>query len=72
MNMTQEEFDAREKEILQELPEAFRSFVSYYAWEKGHAYGFEEVLSHERDLVSELKKPIADWLSWLSSQMRVS
>jgi hypothetical protein len=68
--MTQEEFNASEKEILQELPEAFRSFVSSYAWDKGHCYGFEEVLSYERDLVSRLREAIANYLFAISNPIR--
>jgi len=53
--MNQEQFNAEEKVILEELPEKFRSFVSSYAWDRGHSAGFEEVLSYERDLVERLK-----------------
>jgi len=42
-------------EILCVLPEEFRSAISYYAYEKGHAYGYEEVLSYLEQLVDALK-----------------
>lgn len=52
--MTSEEFNAREAELLQALPQEFHSAVSYHAYERGHAYGHEEVLIHLGELVDML------------------
>ena len=54
MRMTHEEFEAAESEELNKLPEEFRSAVSYEAYDRGHAYGREEVLSYVRSTVSWL------------------
>lgn len=52
--MTQEDFEARESELLARLPEDFRSTISYMAYERGHAYGYNEVLGHVESLVYDL------------------
>jgi hypothetical protein len=53
--MTQAEFDHDQQQALYELPAEFRGFVSSYAWEHGHAAGYEEVLGYVRELVSALR-----------------
>lgn len=52
--MTAEEFTQAEGQELAKLPEEFRAAVSWDAYDRGHAYGYEEVLSHVRSTV--------DWL----------
>lgn len=52
--MTNEEYAARERELLSQLPPEFHSAVSYHAYETGHAYGHEEVLIHLQGLVDML------------------
>ena len=52
--MTSDEFNAREAELLQALPNEFHSAVSYHAYESGHAYGHEEVLIHLQGMVDML------------------
>ena len=52
--MTGEEFNVAEAEVLANLPEEFRAAVSWDAYERGHAYGYEEVLNNIRATV--------DWL----------
>lgn len=54
MGMTSEEFNAKEQELLQQVPVEFHSALSYYAYDKGHAYGYEEVLIHLGELVDML------------------
>lgn len=59
--MTEHEYSEKLDNILSELPIEFRSMVNYYCWDKGHAYGYEEVLSYAEALTSELKEPIANF-----------
>jgi arylsulfatase A-like enzyme len=56
--MTNEEFLQRETALLDRLPAELRQAVSYMAYERGHAYGHEEVLGHVSDLVENLSGPI--------------
>lgn len=59
--MTNEEFAAKEAELLKRLPVEFRSKVSYAAYERGHSYGMEEVLSYVEGYVDMLEEPIQDY-----------
>lgn len=52
--MTNEEFQKAEAAELSKLPEAFRSAVSWECYDRGHAYGHEEVLNHIRSTVAWL------------------
>ena len=66
---TQDKIDAE----LNKLPAEFRSAVSYAAYERGHAYGYEEILSHVRGYVEMLEEPICKFrdnlqTSWRNSQ----
>jgi hypothetical protein len=54
VHVTSEEFNAREAALLQAVPAEFHSALSYYAYDKGHAYGHEEVLIHLGELVDML------------------
>ena len=56
--MTKEEFGKQQEELLKDLPEEFKGFVSYKAWEEGHAEGFENIICILSDLVSDLKDNI--------------
>lgn len=56
--MTKEEFNIKEAEILKDLPEEFRSAISYMAYEIGHSAGYEECLIYVKEYVSNLKEPI--------------
>lgn len=56
--MTEAEFYAEQADELSDLPPDFHGFISSYAWERGHAYGYEEVLGHVRDLTFGLRTPI--------------
>ena len=56
--MTQEEFDVKTEELLRDIPEEFRNTLNYMAYERGHAYGYDEVLNILYELVYNLKKPI--------------
>ena len=47
--------------LLRDVPEEFKSRLSYMAYEDGHAYGEEEVESILSNLVSELLPCIKDF-----------
>ena len=56
--MNEKEYAEKMAEILEPLPEEFRSFVSYQAYTHGHssgyASGYEEVLMLADNLMSDL------------------
>lgn len=58
MNMTDQEFAAQELEILKSIPEEMKSPMSYYAYERGHSAGHEEVLIVLRGLVAAFEQPL--------------
>lgn len=59
--MTEAEFNEEESSILSDIPEEFHSTLSYYAYEKSHSYGREEVISTLRELVDSLREPIKNY-----------
>jgi len=56
--MTAEEFNILEAEVLKDLPEEFRSCISSMSYERGHSAGYEECLIHVKGYVRDLKDPI--------------
>lgn len=56
--MTPQEFNEKEFELLQLVPLEFRAALSGLAYERGHAYGYEEVLGHLQNYVDTLVEPI--------------
>jgi len=44
------EFQDQEATLIQALPAEFQKFIRDYAWEQGHAHGYEEVLIHVASL----------------------
>ena len=56
--MTKEEFGKQQEELLKDIPEEFKGFVLYKAWEEDHAEGFENIICILSDLVSDLKDNI--------------
>ena len=56
--MTLNEFNARQNEILERLPEELHAPISWLAYDRGHAYGYQEVLIHLDEMVSTLLVPI--------------
>ena len=58
--MTSEEYATKEKEEFDNanIPQEFRSAISYHAYEQGHAYGYNEIFSHLSDLIEAFKDPI--------------
>lgn len=61
--MTEEEFVQKQTDLLNILPYELRSAVSYYAYEKGHSGGREEILGHVQDLVEMLNLPLVALLA---------
>lgn len=52
--MTQSEYNEESKKIVENLPAPMQAFVLSWAWEYGHASGFEEVISIARELTDQL------------------
>ena len=44
--------------------------MSYRAWEDGHAYGFEEVLIHLKDLIADFEEPIMKFAERIRKETR--
>jgi hypothetical protein len=57
--MNEKQFRDKQKVLLSGIPEEFRGMVAYNAWDRGHSYGYDEVLIHVSNYVEDLKKPIA-------------
>lgn len=51
---SEDKFQREMAEILAPLPEEFRSFVSWRAWEYGHSAGYNEVVNYAITLAGEL------------------
>jgi hypothetical protein len=54
--MTQEEFNAKQEELLKDVHPKLASVLSYKAYEDGHYAGREEVIVHLRNLVHEFRE----------------
>ena len=56
--MTGEEYNEQEAAILANTPVEFHSALSYEAYERGHAAGYEECLIYLRGMVDMLAEPL--------------
>lgn len=56
--MTAEVFTEKQAKLLKNIPPEFHSAFSGKAWQDGHAYGYEEIISALRDLVSDFQPAI--------------
>jgi len=56
--MTTEEFVDEQKRAVCLLPVEFQAVLCGMAWESGHSAGYEEIISHLRELADSLRKPI--------------
>ncbi len=56
--MTQEQFEAREAELLARVPPEFRSAISSMAYERGHLKGWYSILWNIEDIMCQFHKPI--------------
>ena len=54
--------------LLRDVPEEFKSRLSYMAYEDGHAYGQDEIESKLADLVSDLLPCIKDFEKRLTTK----
>ena len=59
--MTDEEFDVQQNLLLERMPEQLRPVLSHMAYERGHAYGYEEVISILGNLVNDLETAVRDY-----------
>ena len=59
--MTVEQFEAKQAELLADIPQEFHAAIRYHAWEQGHSAGYEEVLIYVSDLADALTQPIKDY-----------
>ena len=58
MIVTDAEYAKKQAELLKEIPVEFHGPLSYLAYERGHAYGHDEVYSELQDLVYGLRDAI--------------
>lgn len=68
--MTPDEYNDLQDEILQGLPEELRPAVSYMAYERSHAYGYEEVINTLRGMVDDLRDAVLAYGSRMERQGR--
>jgi hypothetical protein len=66
--MDSQEFLDKEEKLLAELPVEFRSTISVMAYERGHAYGHNEVLGHVQGMVYDLLPAIQAFESRIRSE----
>jgi len=52
-NIAKQAFWEEQNKILTDVPREFRDFLSQFAWEQGHASGYNEVIAILKDLVFE-------------------
>ncbi len=56
--MTLDDYNTRQNEILADLPDELRPVLSYMAYERSHAYGYEEVLNTLSSMVHDLRDAV--------------
>lgn len=56
--MTEEQFNEIQAELLAKIPKAFHGWASYFAYDRGHSAGREEIIIELRNLVSGITEPI--------------
>jgi len=59
--MDDKEFNAKQEEVLRDLPVEFQHYVIGDAYERGHSYGYEEVLAIMWSMAAGLKPVIASY-----------
>lgn len=68
--MTDEEFDVQQNLLLERLPEELRPVLSHMAYERGHAYGYAEVIGILGNLVNDLETAVLAYGSRMERQGR--
>jgi hypothetical protein len=56
--MTEDEYTDELNELLADLPDEFKNYVSQTAYEEGHSAGYEEVITCARNIVCNLKPAV--------------
>ena len=56
--MTEVEYLVEVEKLLIAIPQEFKETLAYMAYEKGHAYGYEEIICVLKNLISDLKPAI--------------
>jgi hypothetical protein len=65
------DFSKRRDDILSAIPVEFHPFVRTYAWEQGHASGYDEVLNITEDLVWHLTRAVKSYkINLVESNLR--
>lgn len=59
--MTSEDYTLDMEKLLSEIPQEFRAYVSYQAYERGHSSGYEDTYDIAQDIVSGLVGPIKEY-----------
>lgn len=67
---TEAEFEQQLTTVVSELPEEFQLYIRSESWDRGHASGYDEVLSYARGMVAELKPAIQQYTKRLNLQHR--
>lgn len=70
--MTEDDYERELAESLEGLPPEFATFVSEKAYDDGHAYGYEEVVSLARNMACNLKPAIEKYNKRLNSEQGFS
>lgn len=68
--MTEQEFIEEQDQLLLAFPKELRGTFAYYAWEKGHSSGYEEVINYLYSLRSTFKKPIEQLVERVQKEAR--
>ena len=59
--MTEEEYNQEWKELLEDIPPEFHSFIQTDCYERGHSAGYEEVINYAHEMVYNIKGPIKNF-----------
>jgi hypothetical protein len=67
-----DEFYLKQEELLKDLPEEFHKPLAWMAYDRSHAYGFNEILLTLSDLIFNLKGPIKEFEKRILSEKGIS
>jgi hypothetical protein len=56
--MTEQEYATELNRLLELIPEEFRPIVTYNAYDKGHASGYDEVIQQVAMFIDDFSEPI--------------
>ena len=66
-----DEFERLQNEALKFIPAEFQKPIKKIAWDIGHAYGYNEVLIHIRDIADAFEMPIRAYHFRISGEDRI-